>query len=197
MLDQSFSRRFTRNQASELDQAIKRFENFNMYGDENDHEPKGDVVNYALLTSIEIEPSNYDQACTNDLWVKAMEEEITSINKSDTWEIVELPKGKKHVGCEWVYKTKYNVDGSIERHKARLVAKGFTQRYDIDYEETFAPIVRQETIRLILSLVAHKGWQVNHMVVKSAFLNGYLDEEVYVQQPQALRLKGVKILCTS
>lgn len=78
---------------------------------------------------------------------------------------------------------KYNIDGSIERHKARVLDKGFTKRYDVDYEETFSPIARLDTIKLILSLVSHKDWQVNHMDVKCALLNGYLDEEVNVQQP--------------
>lgn len=113
MLDQNFSRRLTRSQEIELDQVIKRIEILNMYGDENDHESKDDVVNYALLTSVEIEPSNYDQTCTNELLLKAMEEEIYFITKNEDWDLMEIPKGKKHVVCKWVDKTKYNVDGSI------------------------------------------------------------------------------------
>ena len=93
-----------------------------------------------MLTSEQLEPSSYEKACTQKIWQDAMKEEITSIKNNDTWELVKLPKGKKCVGCKWVYKTKYNADGSIESHKARLVAKGFTQKFSIDYEETFAPI---------------------------------------------------------
>ena len=99
-------------------------------------------------------------------------------------------KGKKIIGCKWVFKTKYNSNGTIERHKARLVAKGFLQRYGIDYEETFAPVARQETIHMVLSLAAQKGWKVMHMDVKSAFLNGYLEEEVFVEQPQGFVIQG-------
>jgi len=119
-----------------------------------------------------------------------MQAEINSINKNDTWELVELPQGKKCVGCKWVYKTKLKADGSINKHKARLVEKGFTQKYGFDYEETFAPAARQETIRLALSLATHKGWNIQHMDVKSAFLNGYLNEEVYVNQPQGFEEQG-------
>jgi hypothetical protein len=109
-----------------------------------------------------------------------MQEEIDSIHMNDTWELTELPHDKKKIGTKWVYKTKYNSDGSVERHKAILVAKGFTQRYGIDYEETFAPVARQETVRMMISLRAQKKWSIHHMDVKSAFLNGYLEEEVFV-----------------
>lgn len=96
---------------------------------------------------------------------------------------------------KWVYKTIYNNDGNVERHKARFVAKGFMQRY-IDYEETFAPITRQETIRMVLALVAQKGWTVHHLDVKNAFLNGYTDEEMFVHNLKVLRSKAKKIIST-
>lgn len=85
-----------------------------------------------------------------------MEEDISSINKNDTWDLMELSKGKKHVRCKWIYKIKYNVNGSIERYKERLVTKGLTQLYGIYYEEKFSPIVRQEIVKLVLPLAAHK-----------------------------------------
>ena len=122
--------------------------------------------------------------------MQAMNEEMDSIHRNETWELVDLPHEKKKIGTKWVYKTKYNSDGSVERHKARLVAKGFTQRYGIDYEETFAPVARQETIRMLISLAAQKKWSIHHMDVKSAFLNGYLEEEVYVGQPQGFEVEG-------
>ena len=174
ILDTNFTKRLTRSQAQEMDNVVSRLENLNMYRDDENEDHSGDIVNYALMASIDVEPSCFENACTNDLWMKAMEEEIHSIEKNETWELVELSKDKKCIGCKWVYKTKYNSDGTIEKHKARLVAKGFKQKYGIDYEETFAPVARQETIRLVLSLAAHKGWKVMHMDVKSAFLNGYL-----------------------
>lgn len=113
--------------------------------------------------------------------MQAMQEEMDSIQRNDTWKLTELPHDKKKIVTKWVYKNKFNSDGSVERHKARLVAKGFTQKYGIDYEETFAPVARQETFRMLISLVAHKKWSIHHMDVKSAFLNGYLEEEVYVE----------------
>ena len=153
------------------------------------------MVNYALCatqhTNISIfDPSCYEKDCTKKVWVKAMQEKLHSIEKNDTWELCELPKGKRCVGSKWVYKTKYNSDGTIERHKARLVAKGFTQKHGVDFEETFAPVARQEIVRLLLSMAAQNHWSVYHMDVKSAFLNGYLDEEVFVQQPQGFQVQG-------
>ena len=91
---------------------------------------------------------------------------------------------------KWVYKIKYNNDGSVERHKARLVAKGFSQRCGIDYEENFAQVARQENIRMLISLVVQKKWSFHHMDVKSAFLNGHLEEEVCVGQPQGFEIQG-------
>ena len=190
ILDTNFTKRLTRCQEKEMENVVSRLENLNMYGDDENEDHSGDIVNYALMVSSDVEPSCFENACTNDLWMKAMEEEMHSIEKNETWELVELPKDKKCIGCKWVYKTKYNSDGTIEKHKARLVAKGFKQKYGIDYEETFASVARQETIRLVLSLAAHKGWKVMHMDVKSAFLNGYLQEEVYVEQPQGFIIKG-------
>ena len=190
ILDTNFTKRLTRSQEKEMENVVSRLENLNMYGDDENEDHSGDIVNYALMASIDVEPSCFENACTNDLWMKAMEEEMHSIEKNETWELVELPKDKKCIGCKWVYKTKYNSDGTIEKHKARLVAKGFKQKYGIDYEETFTSIARQEAIRLVLSLAAHKGWKVMHMDVKSAFLNGYLQEKFYVEQPQGFIIKG-------
>jgi len=87
------------------------------------------------------------------------------------------------VGSKWVYKTKYNNDGTIERHKARLVTKGFTQKHGVDFEKTFTLVARQKIVRLLLSMATQNHWSVYHMDVKSAFLNGYLDKEVFVQHP--------------
>eukprot|EP00253_Pinus_taeda_P019490 PITA_19490 len=120
-------------------------------------------------------------ACTIEVWMQAMQEEMDSIKRNDTWKLTELPHDKKKIGTKSVYKTKFNNDGSVERNKARLVAKGFTQKYRIYYEETFAPIARQETIRKLISLASQKKWSRHHMDMKSAFLNGYLEEEVYVE----------------
>ena len=94
-----------------------------------------------------------------------------------------LPREKKPVGCKWVFIVKYKVDGTVERYKARLVVKGFTQTYDIDYTETFAPVAKLNTIRVLLSLVANLDWPLHQFDIKNAFLNGELEEEVCMMLP--------------
>ncbi|KAE8676644.1 hypothetical protein F3Y22_tig00111582pilonHSYRG00249 [Hibiscus syriacus] len=136
------------------------------------------------------EPMSFQEAVQEKKWRYAMDEEIKAIEKNDTWELTSLPKGHKAIGVKWVYKTKQNTKGEIERHKARLVAKGYSQKAGIDYDEVFAPVARLETIRLIISLAAQNKWKIQHMDVKSAFLNGVLEEEVYIQQPSGYEVKG-------
>eukprot|EP00253_Pinus_taeda_P029821 PITA_29821 len=119
-----------------------------------------------------------------------MDEEINAIERNKTWDLVELPKGKEVIGVKWVYKTKSNVKGKIERHKARLVFKGYKQQYGRDYEEAFAPVARMETMRAVLSIAKQNKWKVYQMDVKSAFLNGILKEEVYIEQPLGYEKKG-------
>jgi hypothetical protein len=105
-----------------------------------------------------------------------MNEEYLSLMEKDTWDLVPLPKGRKLVICKWVYRTKYASDGSVESHKAQLVSKGFSQVEGIDYNETFAPIAKMNSINLVLALVASHKWEVNQMDVKSTFLHRYLQE---------------------
>ena len=106
-----------------------------------------------------------------------MSDEISALNKNRTWEISELPPGKKPVGCKWLFTIKHKADGSIERLKARLVAKGFTQSYGIDYQETFDPVDKLNTIRVLLSLAANKDWPLHQLDIKNAFLNGDLEKK--------------------
>ncbi|UYV81278.1 hypothetical protein LAZ67_20000641 [Cordylochernes scorpioides] len=117
-------------------------------------------------------------------WKKAMEEEFDSLIENKTWELVDPPKNRNIIGTKWVFKTKCNSDGSVERHKARLVAKGYSQQYGIDYEETFAPVVRQSTIRMFLALAVEYNLIVHQMDVQSAYLNGEIKEEVYMAHSQ-------------
>ena len=119
-----------------------------------------------------------------------MKEEMTCIEKNDTWSLMDLPEGKEAIGLKWVYKTKFNEDGSVQKHKARLVAKGYSQKPGVDFAETFAPVARMETIRAVLAIAAQKELEVFQLDVKSAFLNGVLEEEVYVEQPQGFVIKG-------
>eukprot|EP00253_Pinus_taeda_P001506 PITA_01506 len=119
-----------------------------------------------------------------------MQEEYSSIMKNDVWEVVPRPEGKSVVTSRWLYKVKHVADGSIEKFKARFVARGFSQLEGVDYEETFTPVARYTSIRSIISLTAEMGWKIHQMDVKSAFLNGFIQEEVYIEQPQGFELHG-------
>ena len=151
-------------------------------------ENQNDITLFCLFA--DCEPIGFEEAIQSKRWKDAMDDEIKAIEKNDTWELTSLPKGHKAIGVKWVYKAKKNAKGEVERYKARLVAKGFKQRYGIDYEEVFAPVARLETIRLIISLAAQNRWKIHQMDVKSAFLNGHLEEEVYVEQPMGYVVKG-------
>ncbi|UYV65566.1 hypothetical protein LAZ67_3004717 [Cordylochernes scorpioides] len=122
-------------------------------------------------------------------WRKAMKEEFDSLIENKTWELVDPPKGQNVIGSKWVFRRKYSSDGSLERYKARLVAKGYSQKYGIDYEETFAPVVRHSTIRTVLALAVEYDLLVHQMDVQSAFLNGDVKEEIYMTQPENLESK--------
>ena len=128
-------------------------------------------------------PRNIDEAMAIPEWQQAVQEEMDALRQNDTWSIVDLPKGKKPVGCKWVFTPKYRADGSLEKYKARLVAKGFTQIYGEDYTETFAPVAKLNTIRILLSIVVNLDWDLHQLDVKNAFLNGNLREEVYMKLP--------------
>ena len=141
----------------------------------------GNLVHSALIA--ESEPITFEEAARDGHWWRAMEEEIDSIKRNNTWELVELPLNKKPIALKWIYKVKVNANGEIVRHKARLVAKGFLQKAGIDYGEVYTPVARIETVRLVVALATNEDWSLHQLDVKSAFLNGPLEEEVYVQQP--------------
>ena len=156
-----------------------------------------DYVTY--LTEAEMDagkftdPTSYNEAINSDQsseWSKAMIEELDSMKKNDVWDLVELPNGVKPVGCKWVFKTKLDPNGNIERYKARLVAKGYTQKEGIDYQETFSPVSRKDSLRIVMALVAHFDLELHQMDVKTAFLNGNVDEEVFMKQPEGFKSKG-------
>ncbi|RVW25420.1 Retrovirus-related Pol polyprotein from transposon RE1 [Vitis vinifera] len=134
------------------------------------------------LSTVSI-PNSVQEALADPRWKVAMNEEMKSLQKNETWELVECPLGKKPVGCRWIYTVKYKADGSIERFKARLVAKGYTQTYGINYTETFAPVAKINTIRVLLSLAANLDWPLQQFDVKNAFSHGELSEEVYMDLP--------------
>ncbi|KAL6316992.1 hypothetical protein AAG906_026686 [Vitis piasezkii] len=137
------------------------------------------------ITEIQV-PQNIQEAFKYPKWKAAVDEEVRALEKNGTWEITDLPRGKKPVGCKWIFTVKYKADGNVDRYKARLVAKGFTQSYGIDYQETFAPVAKLNTVRVLLSLAANLDWSLHQLDVKNAFLNGDLEEEVYMDIPAGL-----------
>jgi hypothetical protein len=141
---------------------------------------------------IDTEPSCHGEATGQQVWQDAMIEEYHSIMKNDVWDIVPRPKGKSVVTSKWIYKIKHATDGSVKKYKVRFVARGFSQVEGIDYEETFAPISRYTSIRTIIELVASMGWRLHHMDVKATFLNGDIEEEVYIEKPEGFMIHEQK-----
>ncbi|KAH9753027.1 protein kinase domain-containing protein [Citrus sinensis] len=151
---------------------------------------------FAANLSVIAIPKSVQDALSIPEWRDAGYAEMRALEKSKTWELVKLPEGKKPVGCKWIFTVKYRADGSLERYKARLVAKGFTQTYSIDYQETFAPVAKMNSIRVLLSLAASLGWQLQQLDVKNAFLNGELEEEVYMDLPPGFENEyGIEKVC--
>lgn len=149
---------------------------------------EAEVSNLVFFTALD--PISFEEAAKNKKWQEAMDLEIQAIEKNKTWELMELPAGAKRIGVKWVFKTKLNEFGEVDKHKARLVAKGYAQKQGIDYNEVFAPVAIWDTIRLVIALAAHKGWNLYQLDVKSAFLHGELLEEVFVDQPPGFVQKG-------
>ena len=148
----------------------------------------GDLVHFALIA--EAEPVGYEEAMKEEKWKKAMIEKLSAIERTKTWELTDLPHNKKSIDLKWVFKLKLNPNGSIDKRKARLVVRGFLQKKGLDYTEVFAPVARIEIIRAVVALANGRKWPMFQMDVKSAFLNGPLEEEVYVSQPPGFENKG-------
>jgi hypothetical protein len=145
----------------------------------------------AMVSNIsESEPSTFEEVADQQVWKDAMVEEYNSIMKNDVWEVVPRPEGKSVVTSRWLYKIKHVADGSIEKYKARFVARGFSQVEGVDYDETFALVARYTLIRAVISIAAEMGWKIHQMDVKTAFLNGLIQEEVYIEQPQGFEVHG-------
>ncbi|RVX22010.1 Retrovirus-related Pol polyprotein from transposon RE1 [Vitis vinifera] len=117
-------------------------------------------------------------------WKKAMVAEYDALQRNNTWSLVPLPAGRQAIGCKWVYKTKENSNGTVQKYKARLVAKGFHQQAGFDFTETFSPVVKPSTIRVVFTIALSRNWAIKQLDVNNAFLNGDLQEEVFMQQPQ-------------
>ena len=125
-----------------------------------------------------------------------MNEEIKSMKDNDVWDLVPLPESVKPIGCKWIFKTKRGLKGDVERYKAHLVANDYTQKDDIDYKETFSPVSPKDSFRTIMALVAHFDLELHQMDVKTAFLNGDINETIYMVQPENFVLRYAnKMVC--
>ncbi|KAL3634075.1 hypothetical protein CASFOL_021129 [Castilleja foliolosa] len=138
----------------------------------------------------EFEPKNVNDALEIPVWREAMQQEYNALLRNNTWTLTTLPKDAHLVGNKWVFKVKRNADGSIERHKARLVAQGYTQTAGFDFYETFSPVVKPTTIRIILTLALSYSWNIRQLDVTNAFLNGDLSEVIYMKQPKGFEKDG-------
>jgi hypothetical protein len=120
---------------------------------------------------------------------------IHDLKKNHTWTVTDLPSGKHPIGCKWVYKIKHKANGDVERYKARLVAKGYTQREGSDYSDTFSPVAKLTTVRVLLALASVKGWHLHQLDVNNAFLHGSLDKEIYMKLPPGFEVEKKHQVC--
>ena len=142
-------------------------------------------MGYNLAFISQIEPKKLNDAIIYENWVISMQEELNQFERYEVWELVPRPNDQSVIGTKWVYRNKMDENGIIIRNKERLVAQGYNQQEGIDYEETFAPVARLEAIRMLLAFACHKNFILYQMDVKNAFLNGFTNKEVYVEQPLA------------
>nr|GEX94581.1 retrovirus-related Pol polyprotein from transposon TNT 1-94 [Tanacetum cinerariifolium] len=142
--------------------------------------PKTKVTSFFVST---IEPKNANEAFKDESWIIAMQDELNQFIANDVWELVPHPKSTQIIGTKWVYRNKLDENGVVSRNKVRLVAQGYNQQEGIDYDETYAPVARLESIRFSLAYACALDFKLFQMDVKSAFLNGFINEEVYVAQP--------------
>ena len=151
-----------------------------------------DVTHVALHTAVE-EPATMQEALSSKYsaqWKAAADCEYQSLMENKTWELVELPTNRKTIGSKWVFKVKYGKHGEVDRFKGRLVAKGYSQKYGVDYDETFSPVLRFSSLRILLAYAVQKKMLVHQMDVTTAFLNGDLEEEIYMEQPEGYVVSG-------
>ena len=141
------------------------------------------------------DPINVHQAINSSdsqKWIYVMNDEFKFIKIKDIWDLVPLPEGAKLIGCKWIFKTKKDSQGNVERYKAHLVAKGFTQKEGIDYKEIFSPVSSKDSFRIIMALVAHFDLELHQMDVRMAYFDGDIDETIYMVQPEHFALGNAK-----
>ncbi|KAL2248611.1 UNVERIFIED_CONTAM: Retrovirus-related Pol polyprotein from transposon RE1 [Sesamum indicum] len=143
-------------------------------------------IHSCLLSAASLpqEPKSFNQAIKQKEWKDAMLVELKALEKNQTWEITELPKNKRTIGCKWIFKLKLKPDGTIERYKARLVAKGYNQLEGIDYFDSFSPVAKAVTVRIFIALAAKFNWHLHQLDINNAFLHGTIDEEIYMEAPE-------------
>ena len=149
-----------------------------------------------MLFPLSILTRTYNEASKHASWQSAMQDELQALAANNTWQLTPLPPGKKTIGCKWVYKIKYHSDGTVERHKARVVAKGFTQLEGLDFLDTFAPVAKLTTLRLLLAIATTKNWILKQLDVNNAFLHGDLHEEIYMTPPPGLSLPSPRMFAS-
>ena len=142
---------------------------------------------YICQISENHEPQTYSQAIKHKPWQEAISTELMAMELNKTWTIVPFPQGKKPISCKWIFKLKLHSNGTVARHKARLVAKGFTQQYGLDFQETFSPMAKITTLRLLISLAASNGWHLAQLDINNVFLNGTLSEEIFMNITQGYK----------
>jgi hypothetical protein len=174
-LPESSSKIITRSQTGNL--KPRRFPGFHLYSTRHPLQ----ALHAGLVSP---EPRTYSQAVSIPEWCAAMDSEFQSLLKNETWSLCSLPPDKNVVPCKWVFKLKRRPDGSIEHHKARLVAVGYLQKSGIDFLETFIPVIKPSTVRMVLALAISFQWDIRQLDVSNAFLHGLLEEEVYMSQPK-------------
>nr|KYP42777.1 Retrovirus-related Pol polyprotein from transposon TNT 1-94 [Cajanus cajan] len=155
------------------------------------HKPKL----HSSIFLVHCEPKTVKLALADPLLFAAMQQECTALMKNQTWDLVTLPPNRQVVGCKWVFRIKENADGSINKYKARLVAKGFHQVPGFDFHETFSPVIKPTTLRIILTLALTNGWDLLHLDVNNAFLNGLLEETVFMVQPPGFESADKSLVC--
>jgi len=153
-------------------------------------QPTSEVANQVSYSCYlaQTELKKVDEALQDESWESAMHDELHQFIRNDVWTLVPHPAEQNIIGTKWIFKNKTYENGTVVRNKARLVAQGYTQIEGVDFDETFAPVARLESIKILLSIACHLGFKLYQMDVKSAFLNGILQEEVYVEQPKGFQV---------
>jgi hypothetical protein len=152
-------------------------------------QPTSEVANQVSYNCYlaQTEPKKVDEALQDEGWVSVMHDELHQFTRNDVWTSVLHPAEQNIISTKWIFKNKTDEHGTVVRNKARLVAQGYTQIEGVDFDETFAPVAKLKSIRILLSIACHLDFKLYQMDVKSTFLNGVLQEEVYVEQPKGFQ----------